>query len=399
MALNTLMAGEGAGTITQGQRLTSAIGSSRKQFQYIDKFINNSEYTCPLYVLMKRLGNTKTVGGALFNHLETDRMPQAVQGDSATYTSGVTTINLLAGHGVRVVPGNVLKNPRSAEMIRITDRATDALTVTRGFGGTTAASVSASDEWTIIGFADTEGNTAQSGISSEPAFVQNAVQTFRQSFEMSRRDMDSSVYGPKEKVRIMQDAADALTLQIEKTYLFSNGIATTNPTATAGLEYWVTTNVTNASGALSEATWNTFLKNCSRRNYNRKNILFLAGELLMDALDGFGRDLLRYGPKDEFHGIKCTSYKNAHIDVNLMKHCLLSPVGSGVSAANSGWQGYGFFVNLDLIGRAVYSGGDWKLRSDIEANGTDGKKWEYLTDEGLYVMNEKAHGIIKGISG
>lgn len=399
MALNTLIAGENAGTLTQGQRLTSAIGTSRKVFQYIDEFINVSEYTCPFYVLMRRLGKNKTVGGATFNHLETDRMPQAVQGDSATYLSTDVLVNLLAGHGVRVVPGNVLKNPRSGEMVRVTARATDALTLTRGFAGTTAAAVSASDEWTIIGFADVEGNTSQSGLSSEPAFVQNAVQTFRQSFEMSRRDMESAVYGPREKVRIMQDAADALTLQIEKTYLFSNGIATSNPTATAGMEYWVTTNVTNVAGALSEASWNTFLKQCSRRNYNRKNILFLAGELLMDALDGFGRDLLRYGPKDEFLGIKCTNYKNAHIDVNLMKHCLLSPVGSGVTAANAGWQGYGFFINLDLVGRAIFSGGDWTLRQDIEAPGTDGKKWEYLTDEGLYVMNEKAHGIIKGITG
>ncbi len=62
------------------------------------------------------------------------------------------------------------------------------------------------------------------------------------------------------------------------------------------------------------------------------------------------------------------------------------------------WGGYAFLLNMKLIGKATYGGRGLHLRQNIETPGTDGKKWEYMADEGLYVVNQKRHAILKGVA-
>lgn len=400
MALSTTIIGENAGTITKGQRALSAIGSTRKRFQVLENvFENISKDVTPLTFLLNRTGAAKrTVGQATFNHLETDRLPMAVQLDSSTYNSGVTTLNVLAGHGVRLVVGHVLKNLRTGTQMRVLTVSTDQITVTRPYAGTTDANTVASEELEIIGFADTEGNTAQSGQSSEPAFKQNAVQTFRQAIDATGRDMQSDNYGPDEWERMKKDASDAIDMQMEKAFMFGNGISTSDPTATAGLEYWITTNLFNqAAAAMSEQSWNDYCMAFSRRNQGGGKKICLAGENMRRAVDSYGRDVIRYDPRDTVLGISAYSYQNSFIKLDMISHGLLSPLGTGNTVTNGSWAGYAFLLNLDKIGLAEFKNRGKMYRDHIETPGTDGQKAEYLADVGLYLVSEKNHAIIKGI--
>jgi hypothetical protein len=400
MALSGQYVGEQTYSLTKGQRQLQHIQAGRKVPQWLtEKLMYVNANAGPFVSLLEKLGGVKKVYQASFSHLETDYLPGKVEVDGSQ-TSGDTSIEITTNHGRRVLPGYVLLNTRTDELIRVSSIAGDILTVTRGVGGTSAAAMNNLDELEIMGMADTEGNTSQNGISSEPNILTNYCQIFRQPVEISGRDMESENYGDqKELVRMMKDADEAIRRQREKAYLMSNGISSSDPYITAGLRYWVTTNVTNCGGAaLDEATANTFIKNCMRRNHGARNTVFFAGENILDAFDGFARDNIRYEADDKMAGIAIGKYQNSHGVLNIVPHYLLSDtLGSGASFGR--WGGQGFFVNLDNVQRAQFGGRGLSWRKNIELPGTDGEKHELLTDEGLAVYLEETHARIKGCTG
>ncbi len=396
MAFSTLL-GESAGTITGGQRAFSAIGSARLKPQVIEKLIYTNANTAPVTALIEKLGKKKTVGQPTFYHFETDRLPRVVEVDG-NQNDSETSIEVTAGHGKRCVVGTILLNTRTDEMLRVTSISTDTLTVaTRPFAGTTAAAMLDNDELAILGTAAADGATSVASITSEPTQVTNACQIFRRAFEMTGRDISADTFTDDEKVRIMRDAHDAVQMDMEQAYLFSTGIATSDPTATAGFVKWATTNVTNMGGvALDEQSWNTFLKSVLIRNYgSRKNMVLFAGDNVCEALDSFARDVIRYKSDDEMLGIAIGEARSSFGTVKVVRHGLLSDT-LGSQAGLGRWGGRAFLINFDYFGKAVYKNRGLNLYSNIETPGTDGKKWEYLGDEGLWMAAEEVHGHLKG---
>lgn len=389
--------GAGAGTITKGQRGQSAIGASRKVPQYIDMFQDISVDTAPLLALMENFGFTKKVKAPTYFHLETDKLPEYVTiNNGGGYASGATSIVVSSASNVQA--GNVLFCERTQEMIYVTAVATNTLTVTRGAGSTTAAAINDTEEIRILGFADSDGNTAPSGTSSEPTLKTNATQIMKVAWEASRRDIEQEVYGPDEWSRIMGQKQEELDRYKEQTYLFQNGISTTGTTLTGGFQYWVTTNVSNAAGALDEGSWNTWLRGWLRRNTGQKNLAVFAGELVQAALAGFGRDAIRYGPDDNLLGITCGSYRAENgMVVKIVPHGMLTPINSGVTAANRGAQGYAFGVNFGKVGEVTFS--KRKHEKNVQLPGTDGKKDQLIEDVGLALVSEQHHAIYYGVTG
>jgi hypothetical protein len=66
------------------------------------------------------------------------------------------------------------------------------------------------------------------------------------------------------------------------------------------------------------------------------------------------------------------------------------------------WAGYGLVVDLENIKLRYMSGKDGNrlgmLRTNIQANDADGEEDEYLSELGLQLMLESAHGVLKGVS-
>jgi Family of unknown function (DUF5309) len=72
-------------------------------------------------------------------------------GQLANVTDPVTA-NITVGQGVRVIPGDILKV--ESELLRVTTVAVDAITLARGFGGSTPASHAGVIPWSIAGHVD-----------------------------------------------------------------------------------------------------------------------------------------------------------------------------------------------------------------------------------------------------
>lgn len=384
--------GEDNNAVTDGQRGLSAVQSDRNKPQWIDKLLEINKDIAPLSVLLDKTGRVKEFGQAAYKHLEGDTHYLQVE-VNGSQTSGDTTVELTTGHGARVSVGDILYNVNTEESLRVTAISTDDLTVTRGFGSSTAQAIDDNQQLLVLSQADTDGNTPPASKTIEPAIKTNYLQISKQTVELTGRACKQDNFGIADELAYqLKGASEALMIKRERTMLFG-ALNSSSPHATGGVDYWVTSNVTNAGGALDESTWNTFLKSFFRRNRGASNLIFYASENAMEAIHGFGRDLLRYDPKDKTLGIAVTNYQSPFGNIKIAEHGQLSSLVSDELAKKS----YAF--NLDLIKKAQWKGRGMHLMKDIETPGTDGKKHSFLVDWGLWLAKEKSHAILKGVTG
>lgn len=396
------VAGEGAGTITSGQRLTSAIGTNRKIPNWDGNLINISANLIPLFKLTDAMKKNQEVHNVAYFHLETDILPTVIQIDATGYNSSATTIGVAAGHSARLQVGTTLKNLRTGEMLWVSSVVNDSTVgVTRQYCSTASGTLAANEEIAIISFADTEGNTSPSGESSEPTQKLNYVQTVRQAWEASRRDANIALYGGDELPRLQKDAYQKVLMNIERQMLFNNGLSANNPTQTGGAEYWIATNVVSVGGLLTEQYMiDNIIRPWFRVNNGMDSTMYgFCGENFIRALNSMGRDAIRYRPDDYGIGISIGEYETDWGTFKIVKHGLLTPKGSSVSAANNGWQGYFFGLQMDNIGRRTFKNSNLKIRKNIQQPDKDGVKHEYLADVGFAMYNEQSHLVAKGITG
>jgi len=109
MAFADLIGG-GAGTISQGARLTTGITAARIRPQVLDGIIYKHAGISPFFALARKLGLKKTVGAVTFKQYESDFLPGSVEIDNgAGYAAGDTTFQLASGHAARVNVGEILQ--------------------------------------------------------------------------------------------------------------------------------------------------------------------------------------------------------------------------------------------------------------------------------------------------
>ena len=393
--------GTSAGTITQGQRKVASVASARIPVQEVEKLINVSEDIAPLTVMLDKPGKTHIVRAPTYVHYETDELPIGLTLGAAGQGSGVTTLALAANGAKRVTVNTLLLAQRTGEELRVTAVNTSANTVDvdRGVGGTSAAALNANEVISMHSFAAPDGDTSPESVTSEPTVVTNATQIFRASFEMSRRLRGLETYASDEEDRVSRDALRHLNIMREQTFLFGPGISLTDPTITGGVFHWLSTNVTNQAGvALTESGFYTIVQNWFLRNRNRDKMVLFAGENLLKAMDGFGRDVLRYTPDTTVLGVKVKGYQTAFGTIMLKPHGLMTRLGGDDTAANKGAASWAIGLNMERVGRAQYgSEGALTLNKDIQENDRDGSKAEWISDEGLWLGNEKAHCLVTGI--
>lgn len=414
MAIGSDVIGGGNVSTTQGMRATSNIATARKQPQFI-KSVDINQNVCPLVALTKKLGKAKVVGRADYFHLQEDGNPIAVS-TSTSYNSSVTTIVLTANHGNRVTAGMYLKCLRTGEVLYVNNRSGDTLTVaTRGTWSsvaTTAASINSGEELQIIGSAFPEASTAPNGISTEPSIVTNYCQTFRYSIAASGRDMESNVFGSDEWKRLNNRAAEAIQRQKEMAFLTNNFLNANDPTVTGGVEYWISTNITNANGSLTESSLADIVRVWMRHNYGETNLVCFAGEMFTATLDGWGRDSLIFRPDDTMLGFEAATWQSSFGRLKIIRHGLLSQVGSGVPYSDNigsagsftnngsgGWEGYAFFLNMSNLGEVSWQNRTLRKEPHTETPGVDGEQDTWLEDCGVFMANEKSHSKVYGISG
>lgn len=410
-ALTNFVGGELNLSYTKGMRTTAGAQAKRIVPQFVEELEINANVT-PFTAMSDMLGTRKTVKAPTYFHSERDWNPIICLEAGFGATTTATTFFVRSGDGNRLTVGKILNNWRTYEQMRVigvtlgtgpavNGVATDTVTVTRALPGSGVGTIAAGEELGITGFADTEGNSAPDPQSSEPKLITNAVETFRQSYKLSNRDIGLEVYGTAEWKRVAEDAAQDLQRQKEQTFLFSVGAQLQDPYITAGYRGLVVTNVTDFLGnALTElGLRDNYIRPFMRRNVGEKDCYTFVGELPRNAFDGFGLNNIRYYPEDDEIGIDVGYYQSSHGRVKLIPHSLMGPLGSNVTATSHGKGGMMLGINMKKCGQAVYKDRDTRVLANRQLPSEDARMDELLCDVGFWLGAELSHCWVEGVGG
>lgn len=151
----------------------------------------------PLFTLTSMMKSERT-GASEFYWWEEPLFMYTFTSDGAAL-AGATTI-VLEGDATRLKPGDMLKNGRTDEQIRVISVASATsigVERARGPGGSpegTAAAVVDGDTWIYVGSSYREGAGRSVGVSAAPTKNSNLTQIFRDPVEITRTAMQTTTY-------------------------------------------------------------------------------------------------------------------------------------------------------------------------------------------------------------
>lgn len=344
----------------------------------------------PLTVLMKRIeGKKKIAINPKYNWMEDELAPRW---DAVNYSTGYTAgdTSIVVDNGTYFKIGDVIKNATSGEQMLVSGVSSNTLTVTRGWGTTSATTVANNDVITILSNASAEGSSAPSMVTTKEVAKTNYIQTVRTPFGVTGTEDASEMYGGKDLAYLTKKAGIEHSKDLERALLFGEPkedlTGATPRRFTGGLNYFITTNRQDASGTLTESEFETFCRTIFRYGSNKK--VLLASPIVVSAINTWAAGKLQTVPADKTYGIDVKEYLTGHGTLLVVKHNLLE----------QSYAGMAFAIDTDYISVRTMKGRDTQLKTNIQANDADAREDEYMTDLGFQLELEKAHGVLYGVT-
>lgn len=181
-----------------------------------------------------------------YDGYKTSWLDMRVDATSSTTTAavlvGATTIPVADGSKFRA--GMLLSPVGSDEVILVTAVSGNDLTVTRGFGGTTAAALTSGQKLVIDSVAREENSQAENDGIFQPEPVENFFQTMDTAVEMSRRALATMQFGNTNDLTFqVAERIRQLTIQMDRALVRGRKATATidgkTVTYTGGLRYFL----------------------------------------------------------------------------------------------------------------------------------------------------------------
>lgn len=346
----------------------------------------------PFTVLTKRI-TKENANNPEYSWLEreTEARWDAIN-NGAGYDASATSI--VVDNGAYFRPGMLVKVPRTGEVLLVTAVSTNILTITRGYGETTAVALVDNDPLLIIGNVNEEGAKAPADLGGNPTKENNYTQIFRSPFSVTNTANASKVYGTTKLLTQEQKQAGIMhKIDMERAFLFGErkeDLTGPHPKrSTRGLLKFLSENVVDAGGTLTESEFNNWLEAVFAHGSDKKTLF--ASPRLVSVISGWGVNKLQVVSEARAkYGLHVTRYISAHGELLVVKEPLFEGAIYG---------GYGTVIDLKNIKYRPLNGRDTSLKTNIQDNDADGRRDEYLTEAGLEVRLPKTHGLITGVTG
>jgi hypothetical protein len=384
-------------TIVTASRGPENITSGRVVADMLDKIYLIQPQSAPLTVITRETRDKRKVTNYQFKWMEKDVYPRSLE-LAADSIVGDLVLDVLAGQGVRAAAEYVLLNTRTREHVLVVSIATDAITVIRGIGGSTADMV-AGDQLVITAGVYPDG--ADIGILKSIAEAEyfNYTEVLRRPFGFTGRDLAIDLYGGKDRNTESRWNAVEHAKDIEYRFLFGRRDSRTGTnnhiqSFTGGLEYWVNDNVWDVTGvALTERAFIEFAEEAMRwgpggyQNGNSQKVLFHSARWGTEINGWFG-DRVEMSTNDKLGGLAIGKILTPHGTIRLVHDPIFDEFHPDMA----------MLLDMGNIRYAYLQGRDTKLLEGRQGNGIDGVQLEYLTDCGLEVKDSLSHAILKGLS-
>jgi hypothetical protein len=379
-----------------GARTTAQLTTETRAIRSVDEQIALLEPNeAPLITILTLASKMrKGAGSTKVEHFEDAYVPQWGATDNAGYAADATTINV--ADGTLFAPGDVILIPKAVnsatapELMRVTAVSTNALTVVRGFAGSTAAIIAAAvTPIRILGSAIEENGAKVTSKTTTKLAKYNYMQIFRTAFEVSRTAMQTAAYGAPAgewnnelKKRLIEHKRE-----MNSAFLFGKATATTaggKPLRTCdGLNSIVSSNVYDGGGTLTEKAFDAFLEMSFR--YGSRTKIGVFAPRIMRAVHAWGKSKLHLATETTAYGMKLVRVLTPFGELMLMNDWMLENPAGGSTAGFAGW---GFICDPENMFYRFLNGNPGTGTSDTKLSeltpeknlATDGSYGEYLTE-------------------
>jgi hypothetical protein len=381
-----------------GTRGPGDIGSNQVKRDVATRIYLQDPTAAPFTALLSQLAKRKATSSKIEWYSDVLNPSWDAINNAAGYAAGDTSI--VVDNGAYFNVYDLVKVPRTGEVLLVTAVSTNTLTVVRGYGTTSAAALVDNDPLLLLGPAMEDGlTTAPTAKSTQQVLVTNQLQEFTLSVEITKRLANSDVYGEADRAYQRRKKAIEVSRMIERAFLFGEPLDDSGAKdsslskhrhTTGGLLYYLTSNVTDIAGAMSETAFEEALRQVFTHGSNSR--MMLASPLVNSVISTWARGKLQTNPEDQVYGVSVARYISPHGTVKIVEEKMLE---------GDVYGGYAILLDLkegDIFYRYLQNC-DMTLKTDIHNKQSHSLLDEYTGILGLQVGNESLHGIIKGITG
>ena len=332
--------------------------------------------------------------------MEDELMPRLSSVASGGASDGAT-ITVAAGEGAYFRAGDVVRNAKTGQAVRVVSVAGDVLTVTAHLGRVAFAAATAGDQLLIVGNAAAQG--AGLGVEKQTKRVAqyNYTEIFRHPYGFTNSLAASRLYGgpvpDKERGKKLTEHKRAIEYTAFWGVRHLDTSSFTEPVGHAGGLYeFITTNVQAAPGTLTSTLMNTYLRQFLQ--HGTQNVILVVAPVVAQALSGFLLNIWQPNTTDaRVYGAKVDAFISGAYGFRIP--VIVKRDWNDFSVTNSQYGGWAFCIDLDNFGMPVLNGRDTKQLRNRQNNDADRQDEEYLTELTFKVKIERSHGLIQGVTG
>lgn len=348
----------------------------------------------PLVTLLMRL-RSKAATDPKFEWFEDELLPRFDILGSTALTAAAASMVVTNYKYFRA--GDLVKVNR-AEIVRVTTTPTSTtVAIDRSIGATAAAAAAAGSQLHIIGNSNEENASSRALLSTIRQAKYNYCQIFRHPFGYTATAAATNTFGGKDPEVEKAKQLIEHKKDIELSFLLGEASEDTSGThperTTGGMEEFITTNVQDMGGTLTEAEFNDFMRRVFRYGSNER--VCVGSPLFMTVMSNLAAGKLQTRNDEKIYGVTLSRYQSAGRVIELVEHKLLNNDSLTDLAGIAGWA---FVLDIaDLMIRYM-NGRFTVLKENIQANDVDGRQDEYLSEVGLQLEQERKHGLATGVN-
>jgi hypothetical protein len=336
------------------------------------------------------------------NWLEEELFPRTVT-TSAAATAGATTLVMSAGDGLKVDINDLLRNMRTGEGVRVTNVATDTLTIVSIPGQYAAAAVNSGDVYLIVSDSQPQGSDFPNTRYLQRVLGYNYTQITRTGWQFTGTDTAIEKYGGrepgKEAVRKATEHKrkwEGIGFFGSRAYTAASGNAEPQGMCGGAIEF-ITSIKRDAAGALTTNFFDQFTTDVFAHGSEDK-VLFCA-PAVAQCISQWNRAGMgsQWDPTPRnVHGVKVDGFINGAYGYRVP--IVVKREWSQFPTANKGYGGYAFLLDMTYIERRPLRDRDTKLLTEQQAKGRDTYAAEYMTEASYQFACQSAHGILFGVT-
>lgn len=375
-----------------GTRDTANILQAKKKIDMSETIALLQPSAAPLTSLLKQFKqNTVPATNPRFSWMEDDL---GARWDEVATAADDTTTSIVVDNGNYFSTGDLVKVPRTGEVMLVTDvnNATNTLTVVRGYGVTSAAAIVVDDPVVIIGNANEEGSGMREIKTTKEVEVYNYTQIFKTPFGVTNTQNATNMYGGNDLAYQRKKKGIEHLVDINRAFYFGErkeDLTGNKPMrTTGGLLSFLTENNYDVGGPLTESEFDNNIAEVVFRYGSNEKLMLCSGRLL-SVINGWAKNKLEVDQGAKNYGLNVMNYITPFGTLKLVYDPILEGAVYGT---------YGIVLDIENIKYRPLQGRDTTLETNIQNNDEDQRIDQYLTEAGIEVRLPQTHAVITGVT-